>query len=133
MRNVNKVTLIGNVTNDPESKKGPSGVSICTFDVATNRYWKDQNGDKKTSVEFHHLVCFGKFADFCGEAVQKGKPLYVEGHLKTSSWENADKVTMRRTEIIVDELVLLSSKKATVEEDKEETAAEAGIEELVAA
>lgn len=129
MRNVNKVTLIGNVTNDPESKKGSSGVSVCTFGLATNKYWRDKNGASQSSAEFHNLACFGKFAEFCAEAVQKGKPVYVEGHLKTGTWENADKVKMHRTEIIVDNLVLLAPKKATPEEDETE---EAGIEEMAA-
>lgn len=132
MRNVNKVTLIGNVTHEPEHKMTPSGVSVCSFGIATNRYWKTQDGKPQSSVEFHQLVCFGKFADFCAEAVQKGKPVYVEGHLKTNSWEDAEKKKHYRTEIIVDELVLLAAKKATVEAEKTEEAEEV-VEELVAA
>jgi single-strand DNA-binding protein len=110
MKSVNKVILLGHVTNDPETKKIPSGKSVCTFGLATNFLLKSPKGEKQESVEFHNLVAWGGLADLCAKTVRKGNPLYIEGRLKTGSWENAQKVKMHRTEIIVDELSLLSGK-----------------------
>ena len=107
MKSVNKVMLLGHVTRDPELKKIPSGQSVCTFGLATNRTWKDPKGEKQTSPEFHNLVAWAGLADACAEHVRKGKPLYIEGYLKTSSWEGSDKKKMFRTEVVIDELVFL--------------------------
>ncbi len=110
MKSVNTVTLLGNVTNDPEVKNPAEGLTVCTFGLATNRMWKDAKGEKQSQAEFHNLVAWGKLAGFCGEYVKKGKPVYVEGHLKTGTWENPKGVKHYRTEIVVDNLVLLGAK-----------------------
>src|SRR6185295_20013280 len=107
MKSVNTVTLLGNVTHDPEVKSPAEGLTVCTFGLATNRVWKDTKGERQSQAEFHNLVAWGKLAGFCGEYVKKGKPVYVEGHLKTGSWEDPKGVKKHRTEIIVDNLVLL--------------------------
>ena len=117
MKNVNKVILLGNITRDPELKKIPSGQSVCTFGLATNRIWKDAKGEQQKAAEFHNMVAWGNFADFCAKSVKKGNPVYVEGYLKTGSWENAQKVKMYKTEIVVDELSLLSGKETSAEEE----------------
>lgn len=125
MKSVNTVTLLGNVTNVPERKALSGGQTVCTFGLATNRVWRSAKGEKQTLPEFHNLVAWGKLGDFCGEYVKKGKPLYVEGHLKTGHWE-ADGVKHARTEIIVDNLVLLGAK------DKEAEVPAAEAEAVVA-
>ncbi len=86
MKSVNKVILLGNVTRDAEVKSTAGGKNICMFALATHRVWKDTNGDKQSLPEYHNIVCWGGLADFCGHYVKKGKPLYVEGYLKTHGW-----------------------------------------------
>jgi len=107
MKSVNKVMLLGNVTRDPELKSTANGQSVCTFGLATNRVWKDQNGEKQSLAEYHNLVAWGGLADFCGQNVKKGKPLFIEGYLKTRSWDSPEGAKIFRTEIVIENLVLL--------------------------
>ena len=107
MKSVNRVTLLGNVTRDPELKSTANGQSVATFGLATNRVWKDQSGEKQSLAEYHNLVAWGGLADFCAQSVRKGKPLYIEGYLKTRSWEGPENSKIFRTEIVVENLVLL--------------------------
>ncbi len=108
MKSVNKVILLGNVTRDPELKATANGQSVATFGLATNRVWKDQSGEKQSLAEYHNLVAWGGLAEFCAQSVHKGKPLYVEGYLKTRSWDGPEASKIFRTEIVVENLVLLS-------------------------
>jgi single-strand DNA-binding protein len=108
MKSVNKVILLGNVTRDPELKATANGQSVATFGLATNRVWKDQTGEKQSLAEYHNLVAWGGLAEFCAQSVHKGKPLYVEGYLKTRSWDGPEASKIFRTEIVVENLVLLS-------------------------
>jgi len=115
MKSVNKVILLGNITRDPELKSTGNGQSVCTFGLATNRVWKDQSGMKQSLPEYHNLVCWGGLAEFAASNVHKGKPLYIEGYLKTRSWEPApgtapEGTKIFRTEIVVDNLVLLGAR-----------------------
>ena len=123
MKSVNKVTLLGNATNDPELKTIPGGQAVCTFGLATNRVWKDPKGEKQEAVEFHNLVAWRGLAEMCGKYVKKGKPLYIEGHLKTGTWEK-DGSKHSRTEVIVENLVLLNSKHSGAEQHAVETETE---------
>lgn len=113
MKSVNRVTILGNVTNDPELKAVSNGQSVATFGIATNRVWRDQTGEKQSLAEFHNLVVWGSLAEFCNQYVKKGKPLFVEGYLKTRTWKNADDVKMHRTEIVIDNVVLLGAREAS--------------------
>jgi single-strand DNA-binding protein len=108
MKSVNNVQLLGNVTRDPELKSITTGQSVCTFGLATNRVWKDAKGEKQSLPEFHNLVAWGGLAEFAAQSVRKGKPLFIEGYLKTHSWESTAGTKQYRTEIIIDNLVLLS-------------------------
>ncbi len=110
MKSVNKVTLLGNVTRDPELKATANGQSVATFGLATNRVWKDHAGEKQTLAEYHNLVAWGGLADFCAISVKKGKPLYIEGYLKTRSWDGPEGSKIFRTEIVVENLVLLGAR-----------------------
>lgn len=112
MKSVNKVILVGNITRDPELKSVTSGQSVCTFGLATNRVWKDANGEKQSLPEYHNLVCWGGLADFAGQNVHKGKPLYIEGYLKTRSWDSPEGTKIFRTEIVVENLILLGAREA---------------------
>ena len=110
MKSVNKVILLGHVTRDPELKNIPSGQAVCSFGFATNRVWKDKTGEKKDAVEFHNMVAWGTLAETCAKNVKKGKPLYIEGYLKTNTWEGKDGKKNYKTEVIVDELSFVGSK-----------------------
>jgi single-strand DNA-binding protein len=98
---LNKVTLYGNLTRDPEVKALPSGQQVANFSIATNRTYKDKNGQKQEQVEYHNVVAFGRTAEVIGQYVKKGRPLFVEGRLQTRSWETEGKKNYR-TEIIVE-------------------------------
>lgn len=110
MKSVNKVILLGNATRDPQLKSTANGQSVVTFGLATNRVWKDANGEKQSLPEYHNLVAWGKLAEFIGESVRKGKPLFIEGYLKTRSWDNPDGTKNYRTEVVVDNIVLVGPK-----------------------
>ena len=115
MKSVNKVILIGNVTRDAELREIAGGNHVCSFGLVTNRVWKDANGDKQSLPEYHSVVCWGGLADFAGHYVRKGKPLYVEGYLKTHSWETPEGIRKDRTEINMENIVLLGARDANAE------------------
>jgi len=98
---LNKVQIIGNITKEIELKALPSGIKVANFSVATNRSWKDKDGNKQESVEFHNVVAFGKQAELIQQYLGKGSQIYVEGRLQTRSWEK-DEVKQYRTEIMVE-------------------------------
>ena len=111
MKSVNRVTLLGNVTRDAEVKVTPAGQSVVTFGIATNRTWTEKSGEKKSAAEFHNLVAFGGLADYCGQHVRTGKPLYIEGYLKTRSWESPDgQNKFFRTEVVIENLIFTGPK-----------------------
>ncbi|OGC82521.1 MAG: hypothetical protein A2V81_00965 [Candidatus Abawacabacteria bacterium RBG_16_42_10] len=110
-RSLNMVQLIGNVTQDPEIRQIPSGASVCTITVATNRAWKDTQGQLQEEVEFHNVVLWRGLADIAGQYVRKGTKVYIRGYLKTRSWEAQDGTKKYKTEIVGDDLLLLSPKK----------------------
>ena len=99
---LNKVILIGNLTQDPELKSLPSGSSVTSFGLATNRTWTDQNGQKQESVEYHNVVAYGKPADIISQYLQKGSLMSVEGRLQTRSWEGQDGQKRYKTEIVIE-------------------------------
>jgi single-strand DNA-binding protein len=110
MRSINKVIIIGNVTRDPEVKQTVSGQPIATFGVATNRDWITRNGEKHTSSEFHEVVAWSKLADICNKYIRKGKLIYIEGYLKTRSWDTPDGTRKFRTEIVINDLIMLDKR-----------------------
>lgn len=100
--NLNKVFLIGNLTRDPEIKALPSGTSVATFGVATNRVWKNQQGERQEEVQFHNIVVFGKQADTIAQYLKKGSSALIEGRLQTRNWEAQDGSKRSRTEIVAE-------------------------------
>lgn len=109
MKSINTVTLLGNVTRDPEIKTTPAG-SVCTFGLATNRVWKDKRGEKQNLAEFHNIVAWYELADTCAQYVRKGKPLYVKGYLKTHTWDDERGVQHYLTEVVAQDIILLGAK-----------------------
>lgn len=110
-RSLNMVQLIGNLTQDPEVKQIPSGASVATITIATNRSWKDQSGQLQEETEFHNVVLWRGLADIASQYLRKGGKVYVRGYLKTRSWDSQDGSKKYRTEIIADDMVLLSARK----------------------
>lgn len=107
MYSLNRACLLGNLTRDPEVRQTPSGQSVCSFGLATNRSWTDQTGNKQEKAEFHNIVVWGKLADICGQYLSKGKKIYIEGRLQTRDWEGQDGVKRYRTEVVVENLIML--------------------------
>ncbi len=107
MYSLNRATLIGNVTKDPEVKQIPSGQNVCSFSIATNRSWKTPDGQKQEATDFHNIVVWGKLAEICGQYLTKGKKVYVEGRLQTRDWEGTDGTKRRTTEIVADNMIIL--------------------------
>ncbi|HEU0050603.1 MAG TPA: single-stranded DNA-binding protein [Patescibacteria group bacterium] len=104
---LNRAQLIGNVTRDPELRNTPGGQSVCTFGVATNAQWTDAQGQRQQRAEFHNLVAWGKLAEICSQYLSKGKKVYVEGRLQTRDWEAQDGAKRTRTEIVLDNMIML--------------------------
>jgi len=109
-RSLNKVLLIGNLTRDPEMRYTNSGTPVVTFGLATNKSWKDADGETKELAEFHNLVAWNKMAEICQQLLVKGMKVYIEGSLNTRSWEAEDGSTKYKTEIRVEDMILLDSK-----------------------
>lgn len=121
-RNLNKVMLIGNLTRDPEVRYTPQGNAVASFVIATNREWVTQ-GEKKQSVDFHNVVSWNKLAEICGQLLKKGMKVFVEGRLQTRDWVGEDGNKKYKTEIIIDDMIILTPKRvaeeggASVDED----------------
>jgi len=112
MASVNKVILVGNLGRDPEVRYSPSGAAICNVSIATTSSWKDKaSGEKREETEWHRVVFYNRLAEIAGEYLKKGRPVYIEGRLKTRKWQDkdtgADKFT---TEIVADQLQLLGNR-----------------------
>lgn len=105
---VNKAIIVGNLTKDPELKSTTTGRKVVSFSMATNKNWKDRQGNKQESVEYHNCVAWGRTAEVIAEYAKKGQKLYIEGFLQTRSWEK-DGVKRYSTEIVVD-IMQLGSK-----------------------
>lgn len=99
---LNKAIIYGNLTRDPELKSLPSGMQVASFSVATNRVWKDKNGAKQESADFHNVVVFGRQADTVNQYLKKGSGVFVEGRMQTRSWDGPDGQKKYRTEIVAD-------------------------------
>lgn len=99
---INKALLYGNLTRDPEIKSLPSGISVVTFSIATNRVYKDKNGAKQEAVDFHNIVAFGKQAETINQYLKKGNGVFIDGRIQTRSWDGQDGKKQYRTEIVVD-------------------------------
>jgi single-strand DNA-binding protein len=111
MASVNKVILIGNLGRDPEVRYTPSGSAVCNISLATTRNWKSkESGEKQEETEWHRVVFYDRLAEIAGEYLKKGRPVYVEGRLKTRKWQDKDGVEKYTTEIIAETMQLLGGR-----------------------
>ena len=108
-RSWNRVELIGNLTRDPELRYTPTGAAVCTFSVATNRTYVT-DGEKREEVDFHRLVAWNKLAELCNQLLKKGNKVFISGRLQNRSWEGADGIQKNITEIVVEDMIVLSPK-----------------------
>ena len=109
-RGINKVMLIGNLGRDPETRYAQSGSAVTRFSIATSESWKDKaSGEMQERTEWHNVVCFARLAEIAGEYLRKCSKVYIEGSLRTSSWE-ADGQKKYRTEVNARELQMLDSR-----------------------
>ncbi|PIZ95777.1 MAG: single-stranded DNA-binding protein [Candidatus Magasanikbacteria bacterium CG_4_10_14_0_2_um_filter_33_14] len=104
---LNRATIIGRLTRDPEVKTTPSGQTVANLSAATNRVWTDKSGVKQEKVEFHNIVIWGKLAEIAGQYLSKGRQVYLEGRLETRDWTGQDGVKKYRTEIVADNMIML--------------------------
>jgi len=109
-KSLNRVQLIGNLTRDPELKQIPGGQTVATLSVATNFTWTDQSGNKQEKAEYHNLVIWRKLAEIAGQYLRKGSKVFIEGRLQTRDWEGEDGVKRYKTEIVVDNMIMLDRK-----------------------
>jgi single-strand DNA-binding protein len=101
---INKAIIYGNLTRDPEMRALPSGIQVASFSVATNRVWKDKNGAKQESADYHNVVVFGRQADTVNQYLKKGAGVFVEGRMQTRSWDGPDGQKKYRTEVVADRI-----------------------------
>lgn len=110
MNSLNRAEVIGNVTRDPELKTTKSGQPVTTIGVATNRGWTDSNGQRHDEAEFHSVVCWGRLAEIACQFLKKGMKVYFSGRLRTRNWDDESGVKHYRTEIVAQDMIILSPK-----------------------
>lgn len=116
-RSLNKVELIGNLTRDPELRYTPQGTPVCSFGLATNRSWTTDSGEKKEEAEFHRIVAWNKLGELCSQLLTKGRKIYVEGRLANRSWTGQDGAQRNITEIIINDMIILDSRREGIAPD----------------
>lgn len=109
---INKATIVGRLTRDPEVRTTPTGINVTSFGVATNFVWTDASGQKKQSVEYHNVVAWRKLGEIAAQYLHKGSRVLIEGRLQTRTWDGQDGSKKNRTEIVADNLIMLDSKAA---------------------
>ena len=111
MASVNKVILVGNLGRDPEVRYSPDGAAICNVSIATTSNWNDKtSGERREETEWHRVVFYNRLAEIAGEYLRKGRPVYVEGRLKTRKWQNKEGVDQYTTEVIADQMQMLGGR-----------------------
>lgn len=106
---LNKVQIIGNITQDVELRQTPNGQNVTTISIATNRNWTDSSWNRQEQAEFHNVVLWGKLAEIAGQYLQKWKKVYIEWRLQTRNWEAQDGTKRYRTEIVGENMIMLSA------------------------
>lgn len=119
MASVNRVTLIGHLGKNPETRYLPSGEAVTNFSIATTESWKDKaTGEKKELTEWHRISTFGRRAEVAAEYLKKGDPVYIEGRIRTRKWQDKEGSDRYSTEIICDQMQFLKGKREASDEDK---------------
>jgi len=111
MKSLNEAQLIGNLTANPELKYTPQGATVVNFSVATNRSWKDSQGQLKEEATFHRIVAWSKLAEICSQILFKGRKVYVSGRISNRSWEDKDGNRHYISEIVANDIIALDNKR----------------------
>lgn len=127
-KSINKVTLLGNLTHDPELKYTPTGTAVCTFGIATNRSWITQEGKARDEVQFHRIVAWRKVAELCNKLLSKGKKVYIDGRITYREYVDRNGQQQNITEIVLDDFIVFYNTKPgdAPEVQKDEIASDAG-------
>jgi len=128
---LNRATIIGRLTRDPELKSLATGNSVTSFSIATNRVWKDKDGQKQEQVEFHNVVLWGKLAEVASQYLKKGARTYIEGRLQTRDWTPDDGIKRYRTEIVGSNMIMLDSARSSADTGSQQQAPREVVEEEV--
>jgi single-strand DNA-binding protein len=127
-RGINKVILVGNLGQDPETKAMPSGMTVCNLRIATSESWKDKTtGEMKEQTEWHSVAMFGRLAEISGEYLRKGSQVYIEGRLRTRKWQDKAGNDRYTTEIVANEMQMLGSRGGMGGEGRNEGRGEARV------
>ncbi len=109
-RCLNRVTLIGNLTRDPELRYTPAGMAVVSFGLATNRVWVTKQGEKKEDAQFHRIVAWNKLAELCSQLLSKGRRVYVDGRIQYRDYTDAENNKKQIAEIVIDDMIILDNK-----------------------
>ena len=109
-RCLNRVTLIGNLTRDPELRYTPGGMAVASFGIATNRVWVTKQGERKEDAQFHRIVAWNKLAELCSQLLSKGRRVYVEGRIQYRDFTDQENNKKQIAEIIIDDMIILDNK-----------------------
>ncbi len=130
-RSLNRVILLGNLPRDPELKYTPAGAPVCTFGVATNRYWTTAEGQTKEETQYHRIVAWHKLAELCSKLLTKGRKVYLEGRIAYRSFIGKDGQQRNITEIVLDDFIVFGDGRRVLTEEGEEPAQDiAGLNEV---
>lgn len=121
MASVNKVILVGNLGRDPEVRYTANGAAMCNLSIATTYSAKDANGERKEETEWHRVVMFNRLAEIAGEYLKKGRPVYIEGRLRTRKWQGQDGQDRYTTEIIADQMQMLGGRDDNYQQGGQQT------------
>lgn len=109
-RSLNKVMIIGNLSRDPVLRTTPTGATVGTFGIATNTAWRDESGELQERTEFHNVVAWNKLAEICAQILSVGMLVFIEGEMRTRTWDDENGVRHYRSEVRVSDMKLLDSK-----------------------
>ncbi len=111
MASVNKVILVGNLGRDPEIRYTADGMAVCNFSIATTSQWKDRtSGEKREETEWHRIVLYNRLAEIAGEYLKKGRPVFIEGRMRTRKWKGDDGQDRFTTEVIAEQMQMLGGR-----------------------
>jgi single-strand DNA-binding protein len=119
MGSVNEVTLVGNLTRNPEMKQSEGKKPVCIIGLATNRYWTDENGEKHEEPEYHRIVAFDKLAERCNQYLRKGRMVFVKGRLQYRTYTGQDGIEKFSAEVVLEKLEMLDKKPEDVKDTLE--------------
>jgi single-strand DNA-binding protein len=109
-RCLNRVTLIGNLTRDPELRYTPAGMAVVSFGLATNRVWVTKQGERKEDAQFHRIVAWNKLAELCSQLLSKGRRVYVDGRIQYRDYTDAENNRKQIAEVVIDDMIILDNK-----------------------